>query len=197
MHCVTLHQNENDVDFSISEGKVGEPRTIVKGCTSTQIEEVGPVENSEGGMAEEGGGTTGVIYGRVDGQSELVGETKIVEGIAMVDGNAMVAQNGMTGDDGMNEEGAGVGEKTDTYIGDIYLEVIKEMLSATLVITIEDLIYLSGGRCSGISIELKNILRSLYIPRKYQSRRLVGWNQAIVALEVLTYGCYAFTPIRW
>ena len=58
----------------------------------------------------------------------------------------MDVQNGMTGDDGMNKEGAGVGEKTDTYIGEIYREVIKEMLPATLVITVKDLIKLTGGR---------------------------------------------------
>ena len=93
--------------------------------------------------------------------------------------------------------GAGVGEKTDTYIGEIYLEVIKEMLPATLVITVKDLINVSGGRWSGINIEVKNILPSLDRPRKCQSGRLVGWDQTIVALEVLTYGWYAIASIRW
>ena len=58
----------------------------------------------------------------------------------------MVVRNGMTGNDGLNEEGAWVGEKTDTYIGEIYMEVIREIFPATLVITVKDLVKLSGGR---------------------------------------------------
>ena len=78
----------------------------------------------------------------------------------------MLVQNGMTGDDWMNEKGAEVSEKADAYIGEIYMEVIKEILPAILVINVEDLIKLSGGRWSGISIEMKNILRCLVRPRK-------------------------------
>ena len=35
--------------------------------------------------------------------------------------------------DGINEEGARVGAKTDTYTGEIYLEIIKEMLPTTQI----------------------------------------------------------------
>ena len=63
---------------------------------------------------------------------------------------------------------------------------------------VKDLIEVSGGRCSGISLELKDILTKVEDkPRICDTGRLVRWNQAILTLQALSFGWYAILSITW
>ena len=86
------------------------------------------------------------------------------EDVVLRDGTG--GEDGMAGEDGMNDED-GMADGNG-IIGEIHLKNVKDMLPPGMIITTRKLLELSGGRISGIALELKNILGQSDRPRNHK-----------------------------
>ena len=84
--------------------------------------------------------------GKVDTNTE-VDRDVVLDGVETISSDKVVGDNMQEGN-----------EIVDEKVGEIYLELVKDKIPCNFIMRVKDLIEASGGTCSGISRELKDIL---------------------------------------
>ena len=95
---------------------------------------------------------------------------------------------GVSGSDGGGDGGGG------DYIGEFHCTSIRK--SENMIYHVKTLIAESGGRCSGVAMNLKEIMSKLERPFTNTGRR-VFWDTATVQLIELQHGWFRIIAVRW